>query len=149
MRLISILFMAVLVFAGELKISSQKFFYDSKKLVSVFEGDVNAKKDKDTIIADVLKVYFNKQRKPLKIEAIGNVKFTIAMDKNSTYKGRCQHLFYNIKTGDVLLIGNAFIKKIETNESISGEKIKINRLTKDVEVIGNSKKPVNIIIKVD
>jgi len=65
-----------------------------------------------------------------------------------TYKGVCNKLIYNFLSENILLEGNVFVKKIETNESISGDKVKINRKTKDIEIIGN-KKPVNIIIKVN
>jgi lipopolysaccharide export system protein LptA len=117
-------------------------------MYSEFIGDVNATKEKDNILADKMYVYFNKQKKPTKFIAIGHVKFIFSLDNNATYKGHCDRLEYYLKSGDIYLIGNAFIKKIETNESISGSKIKMNRFTKDISVIGN-KKPVNIIIKVN
>ena len=148
MKKFFILLMGVALFSAELKITSQKFFYNSQKMYSEFVGDVNATKGKDNILADKMYVYFNRQKKPVKFLAIGHVRFIFALDNNSTYKGHCDKLEYYIKTGDIILSGNAFIKKIETNESISGNKIKMNRITKDISVIGN-KKPVNIIIKVN
>ncbi len=149
MKKLIFLILTVILFASELKITSKQFYYNSKAMTSVFIGNVKAVKDNDNIFADKLTVFFNKDKKPVKIEAIGNVRFKISMDNNSTYSGKCDKLFYYIKTGDILLIGNAFIKKIETNESISGDRIKINRITKNIEVLGNKNKPVNIIIKVN
>ncbi|QCT94764.1 lipopolysaccharide transport periplasmic protein LptA [Caminibacter mediatlanticus TB-2] len=134
--------------SAELKITSKFFNYDSKKLESIFKGDVNATKRSDNILCNELIVYFNKNKKPIKYIAIGNVRFIFKMDENSTYKGKTDKLTYLLMTGEIILNGNAFIKKIETNESISGDIIKINRITKNIEVEGN-KKPVNIIIKVD
>ncbi|EDM23865.1 lipopolysaccharide transport periplasmic protein LptA [Caminibacter mediatlanticus] len=134
--------------SAELKITSKFFNYDSKKLESIFKGDVNATKGSDNILCNELIVYFNKNKKPIKYIAIGNVRFIFKMDENSTYKGKTDKLTYLLMTGEIILNGNAFIKKIETNESISGDIIKINRITKNIEVEGN-KKPVNIIIKVD
>jgi lipopolysaccharide export system protein LptA len=149
MRKIIIFFiLTVFVIAAELKITSKNFYYDSKKLESVFTGDVNATKGADNILSDKMIVYFNKQKKPLKFVAIGHVKFHFVFDKNATYQGHCNELYYYIKSGDIILIGNAYVKKLETNESISGEKIKLNRFTKNLTVIGG-KKPVNIIIKVN
>ena len=136
-----------IVFSDTLNITSKKFFYDSKKLISTFIGDVNATKGKDNILADEMKIFFNKKKKPLKYIAKGNVRFVLS-DANITYKGHCDKLIYNFLTTDVYLIGNAFVKKIETNESISGDKIRINKKDKTIEVLGN-KKPVNIIIKVN
>jgi lipopolysaccharide export system protein LptA len=139
---------AIAAFAQELHIKSKTFVYDSKKLESIFTGDVNATRGKDNILADKMVIFFNKQKKPVKFEAIGHVRFVFVLDNNTTYKGHCEKLEYFIKSGDIILIGNAYVKKLQTNESISADKIKINRFTKDVNVVGE-KKPVNIIIKVD
>jgi len=148
MKKVLIFFLAVFLFSDNLHITSDKFFYDSKKMISEFIGDVNATKGKDNILAQKMIIYFNKNKKPIKYIATGDVKFVLSLDKNDTYKGHCAKLIYNFLTEDIFLMGNAFIKKLETNESVSGDKIKINRKTKNVEVIGN-KKPVNIIIKVN
>jgi len=145
-KIIFLLIFLSFIFATELKITSKFFNYNSKTLQSIFKGDVNATKGKDNILCNELIVYFN-NKKPIKYVAIGNVKFIFSMDKNSTYKGKADKLTYELNTGEIIL-KNAFIKKIETNESISGDLIKMNKITKNVEVIGN-KKPVNIIIKVN
>ena len=146
-KVIILLIFLSFIFASELKITSKFFNYNSKTLQSIFKGDVNVTKDKDNILCNELIVYFNNNKKPIKYVAIGNVKFIFSMDKNSTYKGKADKLTYELNTGEIIL-KNAFIKKIETNESISGDLIKMNKITKDIEVIGN-KKPVNIIIKVN
>jgi len=148
MKKFLIIFLTLFLTAENLHIVSKKFFYDSKKMTSEFIGDVNATKGNDNILAQKMIIYFNKNKKPIKYIANGSVKFILNLDKNDTYKGRCEKLIYNFLTEDIFLIGNAFIKRLETNESVSGDKIKINRKTKDVEVIGD-KKPVNIIIKVN
>jgi len=148
-KILAFLLLAVALIAAELKITSQKFYYDSKALKSVFTGNVKAIKEKDELYSDKLIVYFNKMKKPYKIEAFGHVRFKIQMDKNSTYEGTCDKLYYFVKSGDILLIGNAFVKKVQTNESMKGDKIKINRITKSVEAVSSGKKPVNIIIKVN
>jgi lipopolysaccharide export system protein LptA len=147
-KTLALIFSAFIVFAAQMRIKSQKFFYDSKTLQSVFTGEVNATKGKDNILSDKMIVFFDKNKKPIKFEAIGDVRFFFVMDKNSTYRGRCDRLIYYIKNGNIVLIGNAFIKRLETNESISGEKIKMNKFTKDINVMGGEK-PVNIIIKVN
>jgi len=143
-----IFFLSIFLYAQNLHITSKQFFFDSKKLVSQFVGEVNLTKGKDNILAQKMIIYFNKNKKPIKYIATGKVKFILELDVNSTYNGKCNKLIYNFLSNDIYLIGNAFIKKLETNESVSGDEIKINRKTKDVEVIGN-KKPVNIIIKVN
>ena len=145
-----ILFFVFLVFLnGEnLKITSKIFHYNTAKKMSIFKGDVNATKGNDNILSNELIVYFNKQKKPTKFVAKGDVKFIISLDKNSTYKGKCDILTYELNNGNIILIGKAKIVKLETNESVKGNKIVLNRFTKNAVVTGN-KKPVEIIIKVN
>jgi len=147
MKKLLIIALVSFIFADMLHITSKKFYYDSKHLRSIFIDDVNATRGKDNILSDKMIVYFNKNKKPVKFEAIGRVKF-ILNDENVTYKGHSDKLIYNFFTTDVFLIGNAFVKKLQTNESIKGDKIKLNRNNKTIEVKG-TKKPVNIIIKVN
>jgi len=146
--ILAILFLTALVYAEELKVTSKFFHYNMQKKQSVFKGDVKAVKGKDKIASDEMIVYFNDNKKPVKFVAIGHVDFTIALDENSTYKGQAQELVYQLNNGNIILSGNAKIVKLETNESVKGNKIVLNRFTKNAEVIGG-KKPVEIIIKVN
>ncbi|MEO1928174.1 MAG: lipopolysaccharide transport periplasmic protein LptA [Nautiliaceae bacterium] len=148
MRIVLILFMALFLFAEDLKITSKYFHYDPKKQESVFKEDVNATKGSDNILANELIVYFDKKRKPEKFIATGNVRFIISLDKNATYKGRCNKLVYTLYNGNIILLGNAKIVKLQTKESVKGNKIILNRITKEAEVTGN-KKPIEIILKVN
>ena len=148
MRYIFLIFFIVSFLLSEtLHIKSKEFFYDDKNLKSEFIGDVNITKGKDNILSDKIIIFFNKEKKPIKFIAFGNVRFLLK-DKDSTYKGRCNKLIYNFLNDNILLIGDVFVKKLETNESISADKVKIDRKTKNMEVIGK-KKPINIIIKVN
>ncbi|GAX88039.1 lipopolysaccharide export system protein LptA [Lebetimonas natsushimae] len=147
MKKIVIFILAVLLNAQELKIISKIFNYYPDKLYSYFKGDVNATKGKDNILADEIKVYLNKNKSLKELIAIGHVKFNLNLDNNTTYKGYSDFLDYNIKSGDIILKGNAFVKKLETNESVKGKYIKINKFSKKAEVKGG-KKPAVIIIKV-
>ena len=92
--------------------------------------------------------FFYKNKKPQKFVAEGNVKFVIALERNSTYKGKSKKLVYQLNNGNIILTGDAEIIKLETNESVKGNKIILNRFTKNAEVTGG-KKPVEIIIKVN
>jgi lipopolysaccharide export system protein LptA len=144
--IIALLVMAIN--AEELKITSKYFNYDMAKKESIFKGNVHAVKGKDNIIADKMVLYFDKNKKPVKFVAVGNVKFTISLDANSTYKGKADELIYQLNNGNIVLKGNAEIVKVQTKESVKGNKIILNRFTKNAEVIGG-KKPVEIIIKVN
>jgi len=137
----------ILLNADELKIVSKTFNYYPNKLYSDFKGNVDATKGKDNIKANEIKVFLNKNKKLKELIAIGNVKFILNLDKNTTYKGYCDYLDYKIKSGDIILEGNAFVKKLETNESVKGKYIKLNKFTKKTLVKGG-KKPAVIIIKV-
>jgi lipopolysaccharide export system protein LptA len=147
MKKFLIFLMIVLLNANELKIVSKTFNYYPDKLYSIFKGDVNITKGKDNILSDELRVYLNKNKTLKELVAIGNVKFIISLDKNSTYQGYSDYLDYNVKNGNIILKGNAFVKKLDTNESIKGKYIKLNRYSKKTVVKGG-KKPAVIIIKV-
>jgi lipopolysaccharide export system protein LptA len=144
------LILSLLIFlnADELKVTSEYFQYDMAKKESVFKGKVHAVKGNDDITAERMVLYFDKNKKPVKFIAEGNVKFKISLDKNSTYKGVAQELVYQLKNGNIILKGNAEILKVQTGESVKGNKIILNRYTKNAEVIGGEK-PVEIIIKVN
>jgi len=145
--LIFLIFLSFLL-GQNLHIISKKFKFNSKVMQGVFTGDVNATENHNNILSQKMIIFFNKNKKPIKYVATGNVKFILDLDKNATYKGHCNKLIYNFKNYNIYLFGNALVKKIQTGELASGEEIKINRKTKDISVIGN-KKPVNIIIKVN
>jgi lipopolysaccharide export system protein LptA len=147
MKKFLIFFVALLLNAEELKIISKTFKYYPDKLYSEFKGDVNVSKGKDNVLADEIKVYLNKDKSLKELIAIGDVKFLISLDNNTTYKGCSDYLDYKIKSGDIVLKGNAFVKKLETNESVRGKYIHINKFSKKAEVKGGSK-PAIIIIKV-
>jgi lipopolysaccharide export system protein LptA len=147
MKKILILFIFLFLNADELKIVSKIFHYYPDKLYSEFKGDVNATKGEDNILADEIKVYLNKDKSLKELIAIGNVKFKISLDNNSTYVGYSNFLDYKVKTGDIILKGNSFVEKLPTKESIKGEYIKLNKFSKNTVVKGNNK-PAVIIIKV-
>jgi len=147
-KIIVFLIFFLILNAEEMKITSKYFHFDTNKKMSIFKGNVNVLKGKDSIHSNELIVFFNKQKKPTKFVASGNVKFVISLDKNSTYKGSCNTLNYQLQNGNIILTGDAKIIKLETNESVKGNKIVLNRFTKNAEVTGN-KKPVEIILKVN
>lgn len=147
MKKIIAFLLVIFLNAQELKIISKNFNYYPDKFFSDFKGKVIATKGKDKILADEIKVYLNKDKTLKELIAIGHVKFNLNLDKNTTYNGYSNYLDYNIKIGDIILKGNAFVKKIETNESIKGKYIKINKFSKKALVKGGNK-PAVIIIKV-
>ena len=146
MKKILIFFIILFLNAQELKIKSKTFNYYPDKLYSDFKGDVNATKGKDNILANEIKVYLNKDKTFKKLIAIGNVRFVLSLDKNTTYKGKGDYLEYQIKSGNIIL-KNGYVRKLETNESVKGKYIKLNKFTKQVLVEGGNK-PAVIIIKV-
>jgi len=141
-----LLFLIIFLNAGELKITSKSFNYYPDKFYSDFKGDVNVTKGKDNILADEIKVYLNKNKTFKKLIALGNVRFVLNLDNNVTYQGKSDYLEYQLKSGNIIL-KNGYIKKLETNESIQGKYIKLNKFTKQVVVKGGNK-PAVVIIKV-
>lgn len=137
------------LFAENVEITSKNFEADEKKLISIFTGKVHIKKGKDKIDAKKVVVYFDKDKKPQKYEAIGDVKFFIVLDSNKTYEGKAQKIVYIPKTLEYIFEKDVFILQKPEMRKIYGEKIVINRLTGQAKVEGSEEKPVKFIFKIE
>ena len=76
-----------------MEVTADEFYADEGKQISEFKGNVNIKKGKDTLTANLAVIYFDKKRNPLKYVASGNAKFRVFI-KNKTYDGSGNELVY-------------------------------------------------------
>jgi lipopolysaccharide export system protein LptA len=136
------------IFAANLEITSKKFTYNESKQISTFTEDVNATKGIDNILCNKMDIYFDKNKKPIKIIATDNVRFVLQTDVNSTYKGKSKKLTYLVPQDQIKLEGSVSIKKIEDEQKLYGEEVFIDKKNKKAKVIGIDK-PIKFIIKVD
>ena len=68
---------ALPLLAEQVEITADEFYADEGKQISEFKGNVNIKKGKDTLTANLVVIYFDKKRNPLKYVASGNAKFRV------------------------------------------------------------------------
>ncbi|PAF54435.1 lipopolysaccharide transport periplasmic protein LptA [Helicobacter sp. 13S00482-2] len=151
MKKIICLFCLVLsLFAEEtLEISAKKFFSDDKNGITRIQGDVHIKKSKDTLEADQVVIYTDKDRKPISYEAEGNVKFHIFMQDGREIKGHSDRLIYESKTGEYRLLENAVLKEVGKENTIRGEEIVVNNENGYANVLGSDSKPAKFIFNLD
>ncbi|WP_281951067.1 lipopolysaccharide transport periplasmic protein LptA [Nitrosophilus kaiyonis] len=135
--------------AEDIEITSKNFEADEKKLISIFTKDVHIKKGKDKIDAQKVIVYFDKKRKPVKYEAIKNVKFFIVLDNNKTYEGKAQKIIYLPNSKEYIFEKDVFIVQMPDQRKIYGEKIVVNKSSGKAKVEGSETKPVKFIFKVE
>ncbi len=137
-----------ILYAENVEITSNSFEADETRRVSIFTGDVHVKKGKDRIDSQKLIVYFDKERKPIKYEALKDVTFKIVMDSNKSYEGKAQKIVYFPKEAKYLLEKDVFILQKPENRKIYGEKVIVNRQNGQARVEGG-KKPVKFIFNVE
>ncbi len=142
---VSMLYLA----AGEIEITSHKFEASEKALMSRFIGNVKLKRGKDRLWSDKLFVYFNKKKKPIKFEAIGDVKFDLFDKKGKEYKGSCKKLIYFPKKRVYQLFENVKIVTLPEKREVFGEQIYLDLNASEVNVLGSKKRPVKMIFKIE
>ena len=143
-----IFIMVVSGFAKNMQIYARYFFYDDKKHVSKFTKDVNVTKGEDNILANVVYVYLNQNKKLYKLVAIGNVRFHIKDKKNYTYIGSSDRLLYTAPTERYILQDKVHVTKVEVAQQLYGKKVIIDKLHGIANVTGEKDKPMKFIIKV-
>lgn len=143
------LILPIFLFAENIEITSKNFEADEKKLISIFTGSVHIKKGKDKINSQKLIIYFDKNKKPIKYEAINSVTFKITLDNNKTYEGKAQKIIYIPKKLRYIFQKDVYILQKPDMRKIYGEKVIVDRRTGQANVQGNENKPVKFIFKID
>lgn len=142
-------FVSVLVgvaLAQELDIQAQKVFADEKKGVTIATGKVKMVKGEDKLNADEVRIYVNKARKPLKLEAMGNVDFLLLTRDGRRLKGKSDTLIYLVEANEYQLIGRAQVQEIGKPNFLKGERITLNNDNNFANVESSNNAPVRVII---
>ena len=139
-----------LLFSSEqVEITADHFEASDVKKVTKFIGNVSMVKGVDELKASKVHVYFDANKKPIKYEAIGNVKFTITIDSGNRYKGESERLIYIPKTEVYELYGNVKLFDVELDRVLIGEKVFVDKQSGKAKVDGNKKKPVKFIFTIE
>jgi len=143
-----LLLLVSFLYGSNMEITSKHFEYNQTSNISVFVGDVNVTKENDNILSDKLVVYLTKDKKLNKLIATGNVRFKVN-DKNITYKGKSDILKYFAQKELFIFKGNVHIKRLQDNQELFGDKVVIDKKAGTANVVGDKKKPLKFIIKVN
>lgn len=145
-KILCLCFLVCVLFGQEtLEITAKKFSSDDKNGITHIQGDVHIKKAKDTLEADEVTIYTDKNRKPLSYEADGNIKFHIFMEDGREIKGHSDKLTYDAKTGEYRLLKNAVVREVGKENTIRGEEIVVNNESGYANVLGSENKPAKFI----
>lgn len=117
--------------------------------VTTITGNVDIKKGSDRLFADKVIVYTDKARKPLKYEAIGNVRFSIITTDKRELKGKSNRLVYQVKQNEYRLYDNAFVEEIGKPNVLKGDEIVLSGSGDYANIVGKKKAPARVTFTLD
>ena len=136
------------ILAKTVEITSDTFEASQKELISKFIGNVTFKSDNERLKADKVFLYFDKNKKPIKVEAIGYVRFFIT-DRGKSYEGEAARVVFYPKKKEYILYGNVKVIQKPGKKILYAEEIHIDLVNSKLVVKGKEKKPVKMIFSVD
>lgn len=152
--LILFLLFSINSFAEQVEVTADEVTADENKMISKLIGNVHIKKGSyDTLDANEVIIYFNKDRKPIKYVATGNARFKgILKDKH--YDGRADIITYEPEKKYYTLSGNAHLHEVETKKEVYGDVITIDQINGAYNVNSTrsknkNKKPARLIFQVE
>ncbi len=148
--LTALFFVLISIGAAEnVEITADHFEADQLKKITEFIGNVHMKKGNDELNASKVLVFFDKNRKPIRYEAVGKSSFIVYMQNGRYYVGRADRLVYLPKKEVYELYGNVVLKEPLLERTIFGEKVVVEKSTGRARVKGDEKRPVKFIFKVE
>lgn len=78
--------------ASQIEVKALNFYSDENKGESILSGNVEIIRGDDILTAEKVIIYTDKNRKPMRYEAVQNANFKIVL-KGKTYKGSGDNLF--------------------------------------------------------
>ncbi len=148
-RVLMIVALALVVATAEkIEVTSDRFEASQKELISRFIGNVSFKTSKERLTAKEVVIYFDKKRKPIKVEAIGNVRFFIK-EKDKSYEGSAKRVVFFPKRREYILYDNVRVVQQPGDKLLLADQIHIDVKNAKLMVKGKETKPVKMIFSVD
>ncbi|MBE0496571.1 MAG: lipopolysaccharide transport periplasmic protein LptA [Campylobacterales bacterium] len=149
MRIIGGLMLSVgLLLAEQVEVIADKFNATEAAQKAVFTGNVKVTKGTDVLTSDVLTIFFNAQKEPLKYEASGNAKGNITMNA-IRYFAKGKLLTYDPNALVYTVQGDGFLHEIETDRKVYGELITVDQTTGSYAVDSKPNEPVKFIFQMN
>lgn len=138
-----------IAFSDEIEVSAIEFIGSNKDKITQLKGNVEVKRGDDILKSNEAFIYLNNNNKPIKMRAIGDVKFWLTLEGKRNISGSSNELVYLPDKQEYQLLGNAVVVEEDKNSSIKGDKILISYKNGYINVVGDSKKPARLIFKLD
>ncbi len=137
------------VCAEQLTIDAKRIYSDEKRGTLTAEGNVHIVKEGDVLDANKVIIYANQEKKPFKMEAIGNVRFVVFTEDKRELKGKCNTLLYFIESKEYHLLGNAQVQEVGKPNFIKGQKIMLSNISGLADIQSDDNAPARVIIDLD
>lgn len=126
----TLIFLFALIFvttqAEELKVVSDNFKADQQKGVSIFTGNVKVTKGSDELNASKVTIFTDKERKPYKYLAEGDVSFYIVTEQNEKYRGKSQSAVYMPNESEYQFYTKVDLLRLDDYRRVKGDKVIVN-----------------------
>lgn len=144
--ILKLLFLASLFFtltyAEELQVISDNFKGDQQKGVSVFTGHVKVTKGFDELNASKVIIYTDKDRKPIKYFAEGDVTFFIVTEMNEKYRGKSQTAIYYPDVSEYQFFQKVDLIRLDDYRRVKGDKVIVNTIVGNASAESTNNEPV-------
>lgn len=147
-KLLTLLTLASLMGAGELKITSQEFAADENTGISIFTGNVNIIKSQDELNASKVTVYTDKNNQPVKLVAMGKVSFNITTENNVSYGGKAEKAIYYPNIKEYHFFKNIHLQQINDKKEIVGDEVILKTIEGKAYAKGLETQPVIMIFDI-
>jgi len=134
--------------ANELKIKANSFKSDENIGVSIFTGKVNIQKSNDELNASKVIVHTDKENKPTKFVATGNVSFTIQTENNKTYVGVAQKAIYFPNIKEYHFFKDVHLQQVDEKKEIIGDEVVLKIQEGKAFAKGIESKPVIMVFDI-
>lgn len=134
--------LVTLVHAEELKVISESFKGDQQKGVSVFTGNVKVTKGSDELNASKVTIYTDKENKPTKYYAEGDVSFYILTEVGEKYKGKSQTAIYLPNESEYQFYKKVDLIRIDDYRRVKGDKVIVNTIGGNASAESTNNEPV-------
>jgi len=143
-----ILFYTLNIFADIVDIKADHFYANDMNQEAFFEGNAQITQGSNEFNASKIKVFFNKNRKATKYEAMGLVKFDLT-ENGIHYRGEANHLVYAPTSSKYFFSGNVVLQDLTNNRTIKAQTVSIDLKTGLADIKGNKKKPVHFRFEIE
>ncbi|EOH3077194.1 LptA/OstA family protein [Campylobacter jejuni] len=143
-QIILLLACVSVTWATQIEVKALNFYSDENKGESILSGNVEVIRGDDILNSEKLIIYTDKNRKPIRYEAMQNASFKIVL-KGKTYKGSGDKFIYNVTKDTYEINGHAYINELGSNQKLFGDKIIVDRKANIYRVESKDQKPARFV----